>query len=123
MNPLDNTTPEDAQQALADTAIVDSQVPVDNLVMQDAENESELAQVEAQAAPGADRPSSVKAPPTFEQQVAEEQKKGKDQELLKAIIKDIVNGKNLSEAIKQHKEFTLYEYHSLRIGEQTGTLW
>ena len=75
MNPLDNTTPEDAQQALADTAIVDSQVPVDNLVMQDAENESELAQVEAQAAPGADRPSSVKAPPTFEQQVAEEQKK------------------------------------------------
>ena len=54
--------------------------------------------------------------------VAEEQKKGKDQELFKAIIKDIVNGKNLSEAIKQHKEFTLYEYHSLRIGEQTGTL-
>jgi hypothetical protein len=75
MDPLDKTTPEDAQQALADTAIVDSQVPADNLVMQDAQNESELAQVEAQAAPGADRRSSVKAPASFEQQVAEEQTK------------------------------------------------
>ena len=75
MDPLDKTTPEDAQQALADTAIVDSQVPADNLVMQDAQNESELAQVEAQASPGADRRSSVKAPASFEQQVAEEQTK------------------------------------------------
>jgi type IV pilus assembly protein PilC len=52
--------------------------------------------------------------------IAEEQKKGK--ELTESVINELVLGKNLSEAIKEKKEFSAYEYHSLKIGEQTGTI-
>jgi len=50
------------------------------------------------------------------------QKKKTDKEVLFSIIKDIVTGKSLSEAIFGEKSFTEYEYYSLRIGEETGTL-
>ncbi|PQJ76528.1 type II secretion system F family protein [Polaribacter glomeratus] len=53
---------------------------------------------------------------------AEEQKKEKDKNLINALVTDLINGKNLSDSIKNQKEFSAYEYHSLRIGEQTGTL-
>lgn len=49
-------------------------------------------------------------------------KKKQDQNILKHIIDDIVSGKTLSEALYSHKEFTRYEYYSLKIGEETGTL-
>lgn len=54
--------------------------------------------------------------------LGEEQKKEKDQQLFKEIIRALVDGKNFSEAIQSQNIFTAYEYHSLRIGEQTGTL-
>ena len=54
--------------------------------------------------------------------IGEEQKKEKDQMLISQIITDLIAGKNFSEAIEELKEFSSYEYHSLRIGEQTGTL-
>lgn len=54
--------------------------------------------------------------------VSEDQKKDKDNQLFKQIIQDLINGKNLSEAIRSQKVFSAYEYHSLKIGEQTGTL-
>ena len=54
--------------------------------------------------------------------IAGEQKKEKDQQLFNSIIQDLIDGKNLSEAIQSQKVFSEYEYHSLRIGEQTGTL-
>lgn len=41
---------------------------------------------------------------------------------LNAIAQTIVSGSNLSEAVKLQKEFTDYEYFSLKIGEETGTL-
>lgn len=52
----------------------------------------------------------------------ESYRKKKDQELFTNIIDEIVNGRSLSEAIKSKKEFTEYEYFSLKIGEETGTL-
>lgn len=52
--------------------------------------------------------------------IAKNQKK--EEGLINAIIDEIILGKNFSEAIKNRKEFSLYEYHSLRIGEQTGTI-
>jgi type IV pilus assembly protein PilC len=52
--------------------------------------------------------------------IAEDKKKESD--LIKRIINELVGGKNLSEAIKNQKEFSAYEYHSLKIGEQTGAL-
>ncbi|QTE21149.1 type II secretion system F family protein [Polaribacter cellanae] len=54
--------------------------------------------------------------------VSEEQKKENDKILIEKIVAELIDGKNLSDAIKNKKEFSEYEYHSLRIGEQTGTL-
>lgn len=38
------------------------------------------------------------------------------------IINDIISGKTTSEAIRRHQDFTDYEYYSLKIGEESGTL-
>ena len=54
--------------------------------------------------------------------IAEEQKKEKNKILIEEIVTDLINGRNLSEALKNRKEFSAYEYHSLKIGEQTGTI-
>ncbi|WP_299363491.1 type II secretion system F family protein [Winogradskyella sp.] len=49
-------------------------------------------------------------------------KKKNQKEKLKNISKAIVSGSSLSEATSHHKEFSEYEYYSLKIGEETGTL-
>lgn len=49
-------------------------------------------------------------------------KKKAHQEKLSIISNSIVSGLSLSQAIKVQKEFTDYEYYSLKIGEETGTL-
>ena len=49
-------------------------------------------------------------------------KKKIHQEKIQTISDTIISGLSLSEAIKKHKEFTTYEYFSLKIGEETGTL-
>ncbi len=51
-----------------------------------------------------------------------EQKKKKDQELLQQFVQDLVAGKSISQSIENSKDFTEYEYYSLKIGEETGTL-
>ncbi|MBC9794699.1 type II secretion system F family protein [Sinomicrobium sp. FJxs] len=54
--------------------------------------------------------------------IEENQKKKSQQQFLEGLIGEIVSGKNFSDAIQDKKEFTEYEYHSLKIGEETGTL-
>lgn len=54
--------------------------------------------------------------------VENSQKKKLNKQLLGEISKDIVSGLSLSEAVSQKKQFTEYEYYSLKIGEETGTL-
>ncbi|MBV7269066.1 type II secretion system F family protein [Winogradskyella luteola] len=49
-------------------------------------------------------------------------KKKPQKEKLQNISKAIVSGSSLSEALRNHKEFSEYEYYSLKIGEETGTL-
>ena len=49
-------------------------------------------------------------------------KKKSHQDKLGVISNAIVSGLSLSDAIKTQKEFTDYEYYSLKIGEETGTL-
>jgi len=49
-------------------------------------------------------------------------KKKSHQDKIKNISKAIVSGLSLSDAIKTQKDFTDYEYYSLNIGEETGTL-
>lgn len=48
-------------------------------------------------------------------------KKEKDKELLNTILEDVVNGKAFSESLHDSKQFSEYEYFSLKIGEETGT--
>jgi len=50
------------------------------------------------------------------------QKKKNNEEMLTTIVTDLVAGNSFSEALKKHKSFTEYEYYSLKIGEETGTL-
>jgi len=54
--------------------------------------------------------------------IANEQKKQKDKILLEMMVTTIVSGSSFSESIKEVKDFTEYEYYSLKIGEETGTL-
>lgn len=49
------------------------------------------------------------------------QKNKKTVAILQTVLDRIVAGKSLSEAIKEQKDFSDYEYYSLKIGEETGT--
>ena len=50
------------------------------------------------------------------------QKKVQHKAVLQKISNSIVQGKSLSDELKAHKEFSDYEYYSVKIGEETGTL-
>ncbi len=52
----------------------------------------------------------------------EEQKKRADKQLLTTIVEDLISGKSFSDSIKAFNDFTEYEYYSIKIGEETGTL-
>lgn len=56
------------------------------------------------------------------QLIGNEQKKKSDKELLNSITTDLIQGKSFSECLQLNKDFTEYEYYSLKIGEETGTL-
>jgi len=49
-------------------------------------------------------------------------KKKNHKEILNQILKAIVSGASLSEAMHKIKVFSNYEYYSIKIGEETGTL-
>lgn len=50
------------------------------------------------------------------------QKKKANRETLQSVLQDVVQGKSFSDAAKLQKQFTDYEYYSIKIGEETGTL-
>jgi type IV pilus assembly protein PilC len=54
--------------------------------------------------------------------IEEEQIKEKDKLLFASIKESIIAGKSLSQALKQTGLFTMYEYYSLQIGEESGRL-
>ena len=54
--------------------------------------------------------------------IANEQKKRTDKEVLNNMVATIIQGSSFSESVKTIKDFTEYEYYSLKIGEETGTL-
>ena len=47
------------------------------------------------------------------------QKKKQNKAVLQGISKNIISGQSLSEAVHLQKNFTDYEYYSLKIGEET----
>ncbi|MEP3383552.1 MAG: type II secretion system F family protein, partial [Flavobacteriaceae bacterium] len=54
--------------------------------------------------------------------IEEGQKKEKQKSLFNDLGESLLSGSSFSEAIKDKKEFTEYEYYSLKIGEESGTL-
>jgi len=54
--------------------------------------------------------------------IQEGQKKEKQRQFFQDILDGLIGGEGLYEAIAKKKEFTEYEYFSLKIGEESGTL-
>ncbi|WP_298140147.1 type II secretion system F family protein [Flavobacterium sp.] len=54
--------------------------------------------------------------------IKENQKKESHKIIYQTVLQDVINGKPFSEAINQTKHFTQYEFYSIKIGEETGTL-
>jgi len=54
--------------------------------------------------------------------IQEGQKKEKQQHFFQTLVDGLVSGQSLSETIARHKDFSEYEYYSLKIGEESGTL-
>lgn len=54
--------------------------------------------------------------------LGEEYTKKADQNLIGSIVNNIIEGDTFSESLKTKKEFSDYEYYSIKIGEETGTL-
>ena len=48
------------------------------------------------------------------------QKNKHNKKVINTILTDVVSGKSLSDAVKDLKPFSRYEYYSLKIGEETG---
>ncbi len=54
--------------------------------------------------------------------IEEEQSKEKEKQLFKKIKEDVISGQSFSEAVKSTGKFSVYEYYSLKIGEESGKL-
>ena len=54
--------------------------------------------------------------------IANSQNKKHNQQIINAVSESLVSGQSISNAIKLQKPFSDYEFYSLKIGEETGTL-
>lgn len=54
--------------------------------------------------------------------IVSSQKNKKTKTILEAILSVIIDGQSFSESIEPYKEFSDYELHSIKIGEETGTI-
>jgi type II secretory pathway component PulF len=54
--------------------------------------------------------------------IVESLRKNSDKELIRKVLSDIINGMPLSAALLKTKSFSEYEYYSIQIGEETGTI-
>lgn len=54
--------------------------------------------------------------------IEEGQKKEKQQQFFRNLVNGLVAGQGLSETVANHTDFSEYEYYSLKIGEESGTL-
>ncbi len=52
----------------------------------------------------------------------ENQKKDKQKQFYGEMVQALVSGRSLFEVLQERPEFTEYEYYSVKIGEETGTL-
>ncbi|HEX8269329.1 MAG TPA: type II secretion system F family protein [Flavobacterium sp.] len=54
--------------------------------------------------------------------IYEAMKKQRDAEMVETILSSVINGKPFSQAVFDAKVFSEYDFYSLRIGEETGTM-
>lgn len=54
--------------------------------------------------------------------IVDQEEKQKHQIIFKNILDRVISGSTLSDSIKESEKFSLYEYHSLKIGEESGRL-
>ncbi len=54
--------------------------------------------------------------------IQENQKKDIDKKLFDTILAEIISGKSFSETLRETNKFSEYEYFSVKIGEETGSL-
>ncbi len=54
--------------------------------------------------------------------ILENQKKAKEKVFYKTMVDTLVSGKSFSDIIAEKKVFSNYEYHAIKIGEESGTL-
>ncbi|WP_340064294.1 type II secretion system F family protein [Ascidiimonas aurantiaca] len=54
--------------------------------------------------------------------IEDSQRKKSLKTFFKEMIDEIISGKSFSDVMQSRKEFTDYEFHSIRIGEETGTM-
>lgn len=54
--------------------------------------------------------------------LAQTQKKDKDKELMNDMLHSLVDGSSFSKILLENKNFSDYEFHAVKIGEQTGQL-
>lgn len=53
--------------------------------------------------------------------IIESFKKVSDKDLIQTVLDEIINGRSFSDALRNAKPFSEYEFYSLQIGEETGT--
>lgn len=56
------------------------------------------------------------------QLIIEEQEKKSVKAIIESLLEKVISGSSLSEAMEQSNQFTVYEYQSVRIGEETGRM-
>ncbi len=83
--------------------------------LSDKKKEAFFSELHALLSSGIDIKSSLEI-------IVEEQKKARDRKVYHDILEMVLNGSTLSEALNERPEFSPYEYHSLRIGEESGKL-
>ena len=54
--------------------------------------------------------------------IIDEKKDGREKEILTDLHDQLLDGTSLADAMEKHNSFSPYEYHSIRIGEETGKL-
>ena len=54
--------------------------------------------------------------------IISEQAKQKQKELFQIISEKIINGKNLSDSLLETKKISMFDYYTIKIGEETGRL-
>ncbi len=115
---LDNITPRESavKEKTASTSILQKEITLFNKAFANKVKEDFYTELSVLLKAGITLKDALEL-------IENSQKKKQNKAVLHQVSKSIVSGQSLSEALKTHKQFTDYEYYSIKIGEETGTLF